>query len=522
MTTPVGPGATPEARADRALISLAWVTTQLAAARAGDPAIDRVLANLRATLGADEVAVWLLAPTGVVRRWSDGVVQTAEAEIRAFLPGGESLPRAVGVEGSVLTRGDRTLGVLLARLGRAAEPEERLLLTAFGSLLALELTHAEHSRHLEDEVASRTDEIERGRRFMETIVDSLPLGLFVVDRELRVQGWNGRGGIGLAEVAREAALGRPVLELVPPEEAAALKVDLAQVFETGRLLELRQERMVQGEPRSVRITRIPMRTAGTTVTHVVTIAEDVTGWAQAQERYSQAEKLAAIGQLVAGVMHEINNPLATIAACAESLAYRMDDLTAAGVTVAPETREYLEIIDNEVQRSKRIVEGLLDFSRPKHPHRERVHPHEVIEQTLFLLRHHARFKRLAVRTRLDPMVGRIPDANAEQLIQVLMALLINASDAMGTQGTVEVATYPSGRAAPEVTIAVADEGKGIPRTELDRIFEPFYTTKPPGEGTGLGLSICYAIVQEHGGRIEVDSVVGRGSTFRVILPAVGA
>ena len=120
------------------------------------------------------------------------------------------------------------------------------------------------------------------------------------------------------------------------------------------------------------------------------------------------------------------------------------------------------------------------------------------------------------------MVGRIPNANSEQLVQVLMALLINASDAIGTQGTVEVATTPGGDASPSVTIAVSDDGKGIPRTELDRIFEPFYTTKAPGEGTGLGLSICYAIVQEHGGRIEVESVEGRGTTFRVILPVVGA
>ncbi len=522
MSTAVVPDERDGARADRALVSLVWVTTQLAAARGGEAGIDRILANIRQTLGASELSVWLYTPSGMVRRWSDGVIRTAEAELRAQLPGGERLPRTPGVEVTGIVRGDRTLGALVARLGRPTEPEERLLVSAVTSLLALELTHTERSRQLEEVVADRADEIERGRRFMETILDSLPVGLFVVDRALRVQSWNGLGAIGLAEVTREAALGQEIGSLVSAREAEALRAELEQVFETGRLVEVRQERTIRGEPRTFRITRIPMRTAGATVTHAITIGEDITDWSQAQERYSQAEKLAAIGQLVAGVMHEINNPLATIAACAESLGYRMDDLRAAGVSVAPETDGYLEIIDNEVQRSKRIVDGLLDFSRPSHPRRERVHPSEVVEQTLFLLQHHVRFRRLAVRTRLDPMVGRVPNANSEQLVQVLMALLINASDAIGEQGTVEVATTSGGDAAPSVTIAVTDDGKGIARSELDRIFEPFYTTKAPGEGTGLGLSICYAIVQEHGGRIEVESVEGRGTTFRVILPVVGA
>ena len=522
MTTPVVPEPSDDGRADRALVSLAWVTTQLAAARSEDLGIDRVLANVRQTLGASELSVWLHTAGGLVRRWSDGLIRTSEAELRAYLPGGEGLPRTPGLEVSGIVRGERALGALVARLGRPTEPEDRLLVSAVTSLLALELTHSERSRLLEEVVADRTEEVERGRRFMETILDSLPVGLFVVDGDLRVQSWNGLGAIGLAEVTRDGALGQEIGALVPPDEAGPLRQELGQVFATGRLVEVRQERRVRGEARTFRITRIPMRTAGTAVTHVITIGEDITDWSQAQGRYSQAEKLAAIGQLVAGVMHEINNPLATIAACAESLGYRMDDLRAAGVALAPETQEYLEIIDNEVQRSKRIVDGLLDFSRPSHPRRERVHPSEVVEQTLFLLQHHVRFRRLAVRTSLDPMVGRVPNANSEQLVQVLMALLINASDAIAEHGTVEVATMPGGDPGPSVTIAVSDDGKGIPRSEVDRIFEPFYTKKAPGEGTGLGLSICYAIVQEHGGRIEVESVEGRGSTFRVILPVVGA
>jgi signal transduction histidine kinase len=282
------------------------------------------------------------------------------------------------------------------------------------------------------------------------------------------------------------------------------------------------ESIASGEARTYRITKIPMRLGDGPVSHVITIGEDVTDWKAAQARFSQAEKLAAIGQLAAGVMHEINNPLATIAACAESLGYRMDDLAKSGVTISPETQDFLGIIENEVLRCKQIVDGLLDFSRPKQARKERVNLNEVIERTLFLLKHHVRFKKLTVQTDLDPTIGRVPQANSEQLVQVFMALLINAMDAMGERGVVRIVTKAGTDPKRGVIAEVIDQGHGIARAELTKIFEPFYTTKAPGQGTGLGLSICYGIVQEHGGALEVDSALGQGSTFRIVLPVVAA
>jgi signal transduction histidine kinase len=131
-----------------------------------------------------------------------------------------------------------------------------------------------------------------------------------------------------------------------------------------------------------------------------------------------------------------------------------------------------------------------------------------------------RFKKLTVHTELDTELARVPQADAEQLVQVVMALLLNAMDAVGDRGQIAVRTRRGATPKEGVIAEVSDQGHGIARSELSKIFEPFYTTKAPGRGTGLGLSICYGIVHEHGGRIEVESALGQGSTFRVLLPTV--
>ncbi|MCC7323257.1 MAG: hypothetical protein IT358_05480, partial [Gemmatimonadaceae bacterium] len=267
---------------------------------------------------------------------------------------------------------------------------------------------------------------------------------------------------------------------------------------------------------------IPMRLSDAAITHVINIGEDVTDWTVAQDRFAQSEKLAAIGQLAAGVMHEVNNPLATISACSESLGLRLDDLRAGGVDVPVQAGEFLHIIDAEIQRCKRIIDGLLDFSRPRSAEKAPARINDVVEQSVFLVKHHARFKKLQLQTLLDPELP-VVDANAEQLIQVFMALMINAADAMEAHdGTITIRTR-RGISRHEAIIAeVIDEGQGIARGDLQKIFDPFFTTKAPGRGTGLGLSICYGIITDHGGRIEVDSAVGAGSTFRILLPGSAA
>jgi two-component system NtrC family sensor kinase len=502
----------------RILGALSGIIADLAAERPLEASLGKTLESLRAALGADEAAIWLPSASDMVRAWGAGAAAISAADVQRL---GESGGTGPGIVGARLSAGQQRAGVLALRVPRALEPEERVLVDAVANLLGPELAHAEKSRRLEVEVEVRTAEIDRERRFTDKIIDSLPVGLYVIDREYRIQAWNRKRETGTQGVSREEALGRTIFEILSRQPMDMLRREFDEVFTTGRIQEYQMESLATGELRTYRISKIPMRLGDSGVTHVITIGEDVTDWKEAQTRFAHAEKLAAIGQLAAGVMHEINNPLATIAAIAESLEFKIADAQTAGAKISSDVGEYLHIIDNEVARCKQIVDSLLDFSRPKQALRERVDINEVVERTLLLLKHHVRFKRVTLVRELTADLPRVPKASGEQLVQVFMALLLNAMDAMADRrGSVTIRTRTGRSPAEGVVAEVVDQGHGIPRSELNKIFEPFYTTKDPGKGTGLGLSICYAIVQDHGGRLEVESTQGQGSTFRIILPSV--
>jgi two-component system NtrC family sensor kinase len=486
----------------QALIALA---ASLAAASDLDAAMPDALRHASAAIGAESCAVWTMDGEHVVCRWGTRVDGDLEA-VRALVAG-DAPAAALGPTVVPLRASGITFGALVVHAPSGVDGEG-LPPSAVADVLAPTLAHVDRSA--------------RDARFIERVVDSLPMGLYVIDRDYRIQLWNRKRETDTHGVARDDALGRSIFEVLTRQDAALLRSEFDDVLTSGNLRQFQMESRSTGELRTYRLTKIPMRIDGGEVSHVITVGEDITEWKAALERTAQSEKLAAIGQLAAGVMHEVNNPLATIAACAETMTLAISELPSSR-PAPPGFGEYLRIIDHEVHRCRGIVDGLLNFSRAKPLQRVRLGLNGVVEQTLFLLKHHTRFKRYAVRLELAGDGGPAFTGDADQLTQVLMALLLNAADAIGSVDAeaedAPAITIRTLMAGDDAIVEVSDEGLGIPRDELTKIFEPFYTTKEPGAGTGLGLAICYGIIRDHGGRIEVESTLGAGSTFRVLLPA---
>ncbi len=227
----------------------------------------------------------------------------------------------------------------------------------------------------------------------------------------------------------------------------------------------------------------------------------------------RSEQLASVGFLAAGVAHEINNPLASIAMCAESLEGRLT----ASVTDAADAQvihRYLELIQNEAFRCKGITEKLLDFSRLGEVKRQATGLASLVGDVAEMLRHVGRFAGRSIE--VDPDHDVLVMVNPQEIKQVVLNLLVNALDSIDEQGHVRVSARRSGGMG---VLTVADDGCGMSAEVLEHLFEPFFTRRKAGQGTGLGLSIVHRIVADHGGRIEVSSAgPGQGATFRVLLP----
>ena len=344
-------------------------------------------------------------------------------------------------------------------------------------------------------------------------IDSLPVGLYVIDREYRVVLWNRKRETGTQGLRRGDVLGKRVVDVLRRQPAEVLLAEFDRVFTTGAVRVQEQDVHVGNDVRTYRTTRLPMRVDGTTVSHVITIGEDVTETRAFQRAMHQTEKLAAVGQLAAGVMHEINNPLAIIGGCAAAISARL------GAATEPVVAEYLGIIDSEVTRCTNIVGGLLDFSRAGRSGitLEPADLNVLLDRTLHLLQHHQRFRRLSVTREFADHLPMVV-GNGERLVQAAMAILLNAADASSGHGNVIVRTRKDGTT---VIAEFEDDGSGIAADVLPRIFDPFFTTKGPARGTGLGLAICYGIVADHGGQLDVRSEPGVRTVFRMTLPGAG-
>ncbi|MGE0353125.1 MAG: nitrogen regulation protein NR(II) [Gemmatimonadales bacterium] len=506
MTEP-SPSANPD------LATITDVARILNVGSAPEEALAAAADRLREGLGIERATIWLHEAHASTFR----AITSPRNDTDLALRRGQTAvpPRDPLVHRVHVVHEGQWLGVLDASGAPLSDAAREVLDTA-AEILAPFLGSIELSEDLAYEVELRARQVEQQRRFISMIIDCLPVGLYVVDREYRIQIWNRRREMGTQGLRRDEVVGRPVFDVLTRQPAGEMKEEFDSIFATGEVRQMELEVPYGPERRVYRISKIPMRLEGDEITHVITIGEDVTLWHTVQQQILQSEKLSAMGQLAAGVMHEINNPLATISACIAALESRLEDFPEPGRTAL---EEYLEIIDKEVLRCTSIVDGLLDFARPKGKTKALIAINPLVEDALFLLKHHKGYKRLQLQREL---AGDLPDVfgNNEQLIQVFMAMMLNAVDAMEGGGRLTVRTSFDPAMSDELCIEISDTGIGIPHADLSRIFEPFYTTKPPGRGTGLGLSICYGIIAEHGGHIDVESEPGRGSTFRICLPVV--
>jgi signal transduction histidine kinase len=366
-----------------------------------------------------------------------------------------------------------------------------------------------HASQLENPTQAQLDQ----ERLFQAVVDSLPVSLHVIDRAFRVVVWNHGRECGVLGMPRGEALSRDLFEIIGDDPE--LRAEYDAVFDSGRGTVSEVQASHGMPPKTFRVEKVPMRLGGgDEVTHVITFAQDVTEQRALERSMTQAEKLAAVGRIGSGIAHEINNPLATIAGCAESMASRLGSELG-----AREQRELLEdagLIEEEAYRCKGILQSLLDVSRNSPEPVRACDLEQLVRRVVKLLGHNPRLREIELRV-LAPEEPVEVEAAEEQIVQVLMALLLNAADAVGERGTVTVrVSRPS---LDEAMFTVEDDGPGIDPALQGRVFDPFFTTKPPGQGTGLGLSVAYGLVQAHGGRLQLSSRPGEGSRFTVFLPA---
>jgi len=383
------------------------------------------------------------------------------------------------------------------------------------------------NRALRDRLSQHRQELIERRRAEETIrlsetrlrqvIDLVPHMIFAKDRDGRFLLVN-RTLAEAYDTTVEELTGKKHAEVHPIEEELRhmLADDLA-VIESGQPKIVPQESFMdaEGNVRLLQVIKIPYTASGTSEPAMLGVAIDITELKQAEEALrkseqmrAEAEKLAAIGRLAAGVAHEINNPLTGVLTFSHLLKDKQN--------MDEQDRKDLELIIHETTRAAEIVRGLLEFARERPPQKEPLNVNEVIRRTMRLLGKQEAFQHVALRESFQEDLPNV-DGDMNQLQQVFVNLSLNACEAMPGGGTLTVSTMADdGR----VLVKLTDTGCGIKKENLQRILEPFFSTKPVGQGTGLGLSVSYGIVRQHGGSLEVESEEGKGSTFTVVLPSL--
>jgi len=394
------------------------------------------------------------------------------------------------------------LGLGKTQDGDFLSSEDIELLETLAGYIGIAIQNARLYASLQQKVI----EYERLKDFNENIVESISVGVLAVDLDDRVEFWNSQMEVMFA-TPRMEALGRPITEVFPPTFAS----EFYRVRQTPGIHNLYKFRLPTpaGDSRVTNVAIAPLVTKQFNVIGRLIIVDDITERIELESQLSQAEKMSSIGLLAAGVAHEVNTPLAVISSYAQMLQKQLngDEKRAA----------LLDKITRQTFRASEIVNSLLNFSRTSSTEFTDVDLNKIIHETLALLEHQLKTSRIKVQENLN---GSLPliNGNSGKLQQVFLNLFLNAKDAMPTGGTLHVTTANG----DGVRVSISDTGSGIAQEHIQRIYDPFFTTKNGGreqrKGTGLGLSVTYGIIQEHAGKIQVESRVGEGTTFYLEFP----
>lgn len=319
----------------------------------------------------------------------------------------------------------------------------------------------------------------------------------------------------------EEIIGRTDFDLFPKSQAERyIKEDL-EMLKSGKPMV--KESNISGFNGSkwLHMVKIPVYEADGKMRGLLCSGRDITELKRIQEQLAQAQKMESIGQLVAGIAHEINTPMGIILGYAQLLLEEEKSES--------QTYNDLKIIEKQTRICKKIVADLLRFSRRTESSMKPLNINDTIEDVLSVVEHTFKLDRVSLVRRLEPDLPAIV-GDKEKLKQALINLVNNAFDAINGKGMITISTYYNVQ-LDELIISVVDTGHGIPPGKIDRIFDPFYTTKPVGKGTGLGLAVTFGIIQEHKGKIEVESPHPRdasndaessvGSLFTIHLPVSG-
>ncbi len=443
----------------------------------------------------------LLAATGPIQINRAGAEwESQEQEADSFQEQGIEYIQPLSVRG-------RTIGFVGMGRKSNGEPlssEDLYLVSTLAGYAAIAIDNA----LLYDSLESKATQLSRLKAYNENVIESITVGVAVVDEEGTVRVWNSAME-SLYGLARSEAVGKHLESLLPSELTSAMKRLLEgsrwSVQATRHLYKTHLRNHQQRELLA-NVTMTPFVGRSQADAGLLILFEDITEKSQLESQLLQAEKLSSIGLFAAGVAHEVNTPLAGISSYAQMLLQQ---------TSADNPHyEMLRKIELQSVRASRMVNNLLNFARVTDSELAEVNLNNMMVDTVSLLEHQFKRSRVDVHVDLDPYLPKTLGMGGK-LQQVFMNLFLNAKDAMPEGGRLDIKTaLQDGKAV----IQVRDSGTGIAPQDIQKIYDPFFTTKDVGKGTGLGLSVSYGIIQDHAGQIDVRSQPGRGTAFTVQIP----